>query len=55
MKITIDFEYPDTIYMSEIPRFNNRFKEIVRELLYTNGINQNKIDKIIESTAVDYE
>ncbi len=55
MKITIDFEYPDTIYMSEIPRFNNRFKEVVRELLYTNGVNRKEIAKMIENTVINYE
>ena len=53
MKITIDFEYPDTIYMSDIPRFDSRFKDVIKELLYTNGVD--KVDKSIEGAVINYE
>lgn len=55
MKIIIDFEYSDVIYKSDIPRFNNKVKKIVRELLYINGLDRSEIDKSIKNTIISYE
>ena len=55
MKITIDFEYSDTVYQSDISRFNSKLKKVIKELLYTSGVDQNKIDKLIKGTVINYE
>ena len=55
MKITIDFEHSNIVYKSDIPRFNNKFKEIIRELLYINKVDKSVIDKSIIGTVINYE